>query len=206
MQRMRDEIFPNGEKDIEDGTNELLRILDNKIDEDTAKNILLKCSSICYTTSLRDEFSFERLIAHLEPYALDYFDNEALNEFYAYLLSKNPRAYLFHASREFSKISNPSGTDEDEMEDGYGEFGHEITNPIPTASIIQSSFYLDRLRTIDDLEVTYEREGSKQVDNINAPVDIYRIYVNEKQIATLHICPYNKRTSTQAPNGFKLED
>lgn len=46
--------------------------------------------------------------------------------------------------RDFSKLqeiflaSNPSGTIEDEMPEGYGEFGIEITNPIPVSSIPDS--------------------------------------------------------------------
>ena len=204
MKKMEKEFFPNGEKDIEEGTNELLRILNHRIDEKTARSILLKSSSICYTTSLNDEFSIIRLKEHLAPYALHYFDNQALNDFYAHLLSKNRRAYLFNAAKEFSKISNPDGTDKEEMPESYGEFGLEITNPIPTSSIPQNIFYLDRLRTIDNIAITYDRIGSTRAQNIQLPIDVYEIFVNGKHTTKLYICPYNKKTSTKAPKGFKL--
>ena len=198
------EVFPNDKEDIEDGANELLRILNHQIDKNTAKMIFIRSSCICYTTSLDDEFSIERLKQHLAPYALQYFDNQALSSFYTYLLSKNVRANYLDASKKFSQISNPNGTDQDEMPEGYGEFGLEITNPIPTSSIPQNRFYLNRLRTIDNLTVTYDRIGSMRAKNIQSLIDGYRIFVNGKQIATLYICPYNKKTSTKAPKGFKL--
>ena len=204
MQKMQKEIFPNGEKDIEDGSNQLLLILNHSIDKKTAANIFVKSSSICYTSSLNDEFSMERLKEHLASYALKYFDNQALRRFYDYLLSRNERAGLFSSMKEFSRISNPNGTDQDEMPEGYGEFGLEITNPIPTSSIPQSYLYLNRLRTINNLTVTYNRIGPMQAENIKSIIDGYSIFANGKQIATLYICPYNKKTSTKAPKGFKL--
>lgn len=83
---------------------------------------------------MRNEFSKERLKQHLKPYALDYFDDETLNGFYNYLLSKNKKANYFDkllkSSRDYSQSLNPTGTDMDEMPEGYGEFGLEITNPI----------------------------------------------------------------------------
>jgi len=204
MQEMDKKIFPNGRKDIEDGINELLRILNHRVDKKTAETILLKSSSICYTTSLNDEFSIERLRQHLARYALQYFDEQALRNFYNYLLSKNERAGLLSALKEFSQISNPNGTDQNEMPEGYGEFGLEITNPIPTSSIPQNRFYLDSLRTIDNSTITYDRIGSMKAENIQPLIDGYRIFANGKQIAILYICPYNKKTSTKAPKGFKL--
>jgi hypothetical protein len=97
-----------------------------------------------------------------------------------------------------------SGTEDNEMTEGYGEFGLEVTNPVPTNTVFGSNSYLGRLRTLDGVKVTYDRIGSMNAPNISQIIDGYRIFANGKQIATLYICPYNKRNSTKAPNGFKL--
>lgn len=208
LEKMHKEIFPNGKKDIDEGTKELLRILNYSIDEKTAQNIFVKSSSICYTTSMNGSFSKERLKQHLAPYALNYFNENAIGKFYDYILSKNERAKalnsLLEITREFSKTSNPTGTDKDEMPEGYGEFGLEITNPIPTSSIPDSYFYLNRLRRNKGQEITFERIGSMAAPNIKHTIDAYNISANGKKITTIYICPYNKKTSTKAPNGFKL--
>jgi hypothetical protein len=92
-----------------------------------------------------------------------------------------------------------SGTEDNEIPEGYGEFGLEVTNPVPTNTVFGSTSYLGRLRTLDGVKVTY-----MNAPNILQIIDGYRIFANGKQIATLYICPYNKRNSTKAPNGFKL--
>ena len=148
-------------------------------------------------------FSKERLKQHLLPYALHYFNDESLSNFYNYLLSKNVRASFLDSAREFAQ-SNPTGTDQDEMPEGYGEFGLEITNPIPTASIPDSYFYLDRLRTLSGEKITYDRIGGMKAPNIKHTVDGYSISANGKQIAIIYICAYNKKTSSKAPKSFKL--
>jgi hypothetical protein len=205
--KMQSEMFPNGETDIRTGTKELLRILNYNyaVDENTARTIFMRSSSICYTTSMKGQFSKERLKQHLAPYALKYFNENSLNEFYDYLLSKNEKAALTDMLRMFSQQTNSEGTDQDEMPEGYGEFGLEITNPIPAASIPDSYYYLDNLKTVSGGKITYDRIGSMQAPNINATIDGYRIFSNGSQIATIYICPYNKKTSAKAPKGFKLK-
>ena len=204
LEKIYKEIFPNGKKDIDEGTKELLRILNYKIDEKTAQNIFIKSYSICYLTTMNGSFSKEQLKQHLAPYALDYFNENTLSEFYDYLISKNDKASLIEIAREFSKSSNPNGTDNDVMPEGYGEFGLEITNPIPTSSIPDSYFYLNRLRTSNGSKITYKRKGSMRAPNITHPIDAYTIFVNGQELTTIYICPYNKKTSTKAPKGFIL--
>jgi hypothetical protein len=41
-----------------------------------------------------------------------------------------------------------SGTNQDQLENGYGEFGHGLTNPIPTHAVL-GSIAFSRLRTMD---------------------------------------------------------
>jgi hypothetical protein len=204
LEKMNKEIFPNGQLDIDKGTKKLLQILNDNIDKNTAQNIFVKSSSICYITSMNGTFSKERLKQHLAPYALDYFNDDTLSEFYDFIISKNERASLIEITREFSKSSNPKGTDKDVMPEGYGEFGLEITNPIPTSSIPDSYFYLNSLRTQNGSEITFNRIGSMGAPNISQTIDAYTISANGQELATIYICPYNKKTSTKAPKGFML--
>ena len=204
LKKMNKEIFPNGQLDIDKGTKKLLQILNDNIDKNTAQNIFVKSSSICYITSMKGTFSKERLKQHLAPYALDYFNDDTLSEFYDFIISKNETASLIEIKREFSKSSNPKGTDKDVMPEGYGEFGLEITNPIPTSSIPDSYFYLNSLRTQNGSEITFNRIGSMGAPNISQTIDAYTISANEQELATIYICPYNKKTSTKAPKGFML--
>ena len=92
----------------------------------------------------------------------------------------------------------------DIMADGYGEFGLEPTNPIPTSSIPHSYFYLDRLRTKNGSKITYDRMGSVSSANIGNLIDEYSISLDGKELTSIYICPYNEVTSTKAPKGFKL--
>lgn len=209
VNKINKEIFPNGKEDIKQGTNKLLQILNNSIDKKTAEIVFIKSAAICYITSMKGTFSKERLKKHLAPYALQYFNNNTLDEFYNYLLSYNEKINSFNElvkiSREFSKSSNPTDISDDKMPEGYGEYGLELTNPIPTSSIPDSYFYLDRLKTKDGSKITFERIGSMNAPNIKHTIDAYKIFSEGKKIATIYICPYNSKTSSKAPKGFILD-
>jgi hypothetical protein len=99
---------------------------------------------------------------------------------------------------------NEGGTDEDTIPAGYGEFGHEATNPIPVNTVMGNMAYLRKLRTLDGEKVQYERIGSTGAPNIDRPIDAYQITNNGQVITTLYISPYNKKNSGRAPKGFKL--
>ncbi|MFZ1320014.1 MAG: hypothetical protein WAT71_00515 [Ignavibacteria bacterium] len=103
------------------------------------------------------------------------------------------------------KLMGEQGTDLDVMPEGFGEFGLEITNPIPTSTVFGSNAYLGSLLTTDGIKVGYERIGSMSVENIPNIIDGYRIFKNNEEICTLYLCPYNKKNSTKAPEGFELE-
>jgi hypothetical protein len=107
---------------------------------------------------------------------------------------------LFEALKEMNK----DGTDQDTMPEGFGEFGHDVTNPIPVNTVFGSTSYLGRLRTLDGTKVEYERTGSTRAKNIESIIDKYEIFEEGEKIATLYICPYNKKISERAPEGFRL--
>jgi hypothetical protein len=200
------ETYPNGEKDIVEGTNELLKILNYSIDAQTARTIFMRSTSICYTSILSSGFNKERLKQHLGGYALQYFNDKTISEFYDLLLLNNPKAALIEMANLFSNEMGNNGTDQDEMPEGYGEFGLEITNPIPTSSVLESYNYLNNLTTNSGEKITYQRIGSMSAPNIEAIIDGYNIFSKDCEIATIYICPYNKKTSSKTPKNFNLKN
>lgn len=105
-----------------------------------------------------------------------------------------------------SKIKNNSqATTDSTISGGFGEFGLEKTNPIPTYGIPNNETYLFSLRTANGNVLRYRRNGSIEVDNINEPVDEYEIYNFEGDvIAYLYLSPYHWKTSAKAPIGFYI--
>jgi hypothetical protein len=57
---------------------------------------------------------------------------------------------------------------------------------------------------MNGVSVKYDRLGSTISPNIKGVIDIYKLSVNRQEIAKIHICPYNRKTSNKAPKGFKL--
>ena len=84
LEKMTNSFFPKGEKDIEAGTSELLFILENKINKETAKSIFLKSVSI---SRISQKFDKQRLKAHLAGYAIQHFNEQQIDKFYGYLVA-----------------------------------------------------------------------------------------------------------------------
>lgn len=84
MKKIADSLFPKGEQDINAGTNELLRILNNKISRDDAKSIFVKSYSL---SAISEKFDKERLKTHLSGYCLQHFTEKQIEEFHGYLAS-----------------------------------------------------------------------------------------------------------------------
>ena len=97
------------------------------------------------------------------------------------------------------------GVDADRLPQGRGAFGVCVTNPVPTASVIGSSGYLSRLR-LGGAPVTATRIGSTRAKEItDGMIDMYRIDQNGQSTGiTLFLCPYHRRNSGEAPQGFLL--
>ena len=93
-------------------------------------------------------------------------------------------------------------------------FGFEIDNPIAARSIKNCYDYLDRLKTFDNKQINYTRHGSVLSPRFkikangqeqNLAIDIYNIFTSDGQkISQLFICPYLRKTSSTAPEGFNL--
>ena len=209
------EIFPNGDRDINERTKSLMQILNNTIDVETAKSIVIKSSSICYLSNLKNEFDIERLRQHLAGYCLHYFNDKTLQDFYIYLvdtvLKPKELDWVSMMPKEISQIilaqikSNPQATVTDQIYGTTGEFGLEASNPVPVYGVPSNNVYLGRLRTLDGMPIKWERVGSMKQENIYEMIDNYNIFDSKgNKIANIYISPYHLRTSLKAPKGFKI--
>lgn len=84
IEQFQELLFPKGQIDVDAGTNELLRILNNKINRDEARSIFVKSYSL---SKISEKFDTERLKAHLSGYCLHYFTDKQVDDFHGYLVS-----------------------------------------------------------------------------------------------------------------------
>jgi hypothetical protein len=106
---------------------------------------------------------------------------------------------------QYQVESSKDGVDTDEIPKGYGPFGLCVTNPVPTQGILGSQKYLERLRTKAGQPIESNRRGSTQEKSVTSGnIDIYSITCNEADLGTIYICPYHKRNSQKAPEGFRI--
>jgi len=82
MASLNNSMLPKGEKDIEAGTKELLNILNNKVDYETAKTIFLRSIAI---SRLSQNFDEARLRSHLMGYSIQHFDEDQIRKLHQYL-------------------------------------------------------------------------------------------------------------------------
>ena len=82
FERMDASIFPKGDRDKNAATDELLRILNNKISKEEASQILTKA---IFISRISQNFNKERLRVHLSGYCLQHFTEKQVEEFYHYL-------------------------------------------------------------------------------------------------------------------------
>lgn len=101
-----------------------------------------------------------------------------------------------------------SGTDQDVIPWGIGEFGLAATNPIPVHKKYGVWAYTKRLRPLEgsDFILIDERPGSAHAPNIKHPIDAYVFSLNGKDLITLYFSIYHRKNSNKAPKGFKLGD
>ena len=119
-------------------------------------------------------------------------------------LEDNPTFKALQELHQLQQKLASSKTVDSKIPEGYGEFGLEVTNPIPINTVIAETSYLGKLRTEDGVKVEYRRYGSAHAPNINHPIDRYEIKANGEYICDIFLCPYYDITSDIAPKGFKL--
>lgn len=101
-----------------------------------------------------------------------------------------------------------SGTDQDVIPWGIGEFGLEVTNPIPVNGRSGRMSYMEKIRPLNTSDFAWEEElpGSVRAPNIKHPIDKYVILIEGEKFVPIYLSIYHKKTSDKAPKGFKLVD
>lgn len=114
-------------------------------------------------------------------------------------------AELLKALIQYQVESRKDGVDTDDIPKGYGPYGLCKTNPVPTRGILGSNEYLSRLRTKDGRSIESSRIGSMSAEDVTSgAIDMYSITSGGVSLATVYLCPYHKRNSGKAPEGFRL--
>ena len=114
-------------------------------------------------------------------------------------------AELLKALIQYQLDSSKDGVDTDDIPEGYGPYGLCKTNPIPTHGIFGSNEYLSQLRTKDGRTIESSRIGSTGAPDVTSgSIDMYRISSEGVDLGTVYLCPYHKRNSIKAPEGFVL--
>ena len=91
----------------------------------------------------------------------------------------------------------------DEMPNGVGEFGLEVSNPIPVHGIAMIKVYLGFLATPDYQRIRFERVCSIDDAKMPGPTDEYDIFDQSGKLLTkLYVNAYAQGTSERAPQGF----
>lgn len=116
-----------------------------------------------------------------------------------FILKKQPK------KENFFDILTKGGTTKNEIPGSIGEFGLEITNPIPIHTHFELEDYLYNLITINGEHISFNRIGSGTAPNIKNPIDVYEIFINNNFYKKLYLCPYHKKTSKKVPKGFKVK-
>jgi hypothetical protein len=82
LSQLLNTFFQKGETDINAGKDELIFILNSKIDRKEARNIFVKSVSMSRVAS---KFHKERLTNHFQGYCLQNFNGAQLDKFFNYL-------------------------------------------------------------------------------------------------------------------------
>ena len=101
--------------------------------------------------------------------------------------------------------SDEQGYDCDEIPFSVGEFGRDLTNPIPVRGVGGIGVYFRRLRISNGEKVVAKRVRAISVENQPGKTDEYDVFTEAGAfLAKLYLCAYHQRVSRKAPRGFKL--
>lgn len=196
-------FFPNGMEEQKTLTNQLMNKLGNRYDIELVTNNYIFVLTCLF---MDEDKSLDTVTEKV---------NQRLNN----KLSKNDIGIIYNHAVENNKQLSQTvgllnamqrlcerGTANDVMPQGYGEFGLEVTNPIPIHGVPENEVYLRKLRLSDGSKIAWKRIGSCGAPNIEDIIDNYEICDQYgTRICNLYLCPYNRKTSSKTPKGFIFE-
>lgn len=206
MQQINHNLFPGGVKQIEKETQLLQTLLHGRYSSEDVKNTFLYVSSIFL---LSTDKSQDGIVSRVLKRPQNRLDRPSIIVIYQFVAQKamvknggtNDSNLQYFLDFINGNINN--GCTENEIPNGYGEFGLTETNPVPVKGILANEAYLSQLRTLKGEELRWNRLGSTHAPNINSPIDIYHVTTkNGIDMGKIYISPYQNHTSTKAPKGF----
>ncbi|HTA30183.1 MAG TPA: hypothetical protein VK731_06845 [Candidatus Cybelea sp.] len=97
-----------------------------------------------------------------------------------------------------------NGIQLDVMPNGQGEFGLDITNPVPADGVPLSQLYLRFLLTPENERPQSKRVGSWETPQFAGPTDGYDLFNSKGTFLTrIYVNAYAGGTSEKAPKGFR---
>lgn len=207
MIQMMKDIFPDGANQMESELAELASILGVP-----ASKISGTFNYAC-SRAFMGNCDKETLVVGIARHK-DGLSDAQIEKFAKYIFAKLlkqraglPAGPLLDASLSAMGFTDDnSGYRYDEIPGGTGEFGICINNPVPVNGILANESYLKSLVTSAGLEISWNRVGSGGADNIDNPIDIYKITDSMgHECPTIYISPYHSSTSKKAPRGYKFK-
>lgn len=212
--------FPEGQKQIDSGIKKVRLLSNNKLSVKESSEIFLP-TLLLYKLDSKNK---DEIIEYIMKKSSGKLINREANLIFLFIVchntifedaspklqSKFAEVALNPAKTESSRKElhnkiEKTGCDSDTIPGGYGDFGYQITNPIPVNGIESNDIYLSRLRTSDNEQIKWRRTGPCVTNNIDNIIDKYKIYnINKEYLCDLYISPYHKKISEKAPKGFKL--
>jgi len=207
--KLFNEIFPGGKNEIAKDVSQLSETLNHNYSLSELEMQYVFAASYFHIASDKSKQNIKGYILNRDDNIFSDSDSEKLYDFLQKKFLKKTHGGGDHILEILSKgvFAGNTGYDLDEIPEGFGEFGLDVTNPIPVQGIISNEVYLEKLVTNDGSEIHWEREGSTKTDNIEKEIDIYKIFdAGGSFITRLFISPYHKRISNKIPKGFKLKN
>jgi len=208
-------VNPMGEVDVARDCQKIRELSHGKIPKESLRLFTMGCKVLALTAKDYDDDDFVRSYIARSGNLLS--ANEARN-IYVYFAGevshRNGFIQMMKAQGQpitqelLNQLSDfasarDNGTTEDQILGGHGDFGHALTNPIPTICVAGSKKYLAKLR-YQNKPVENKRVGSTTSDVTEGSVDIYDIFSDGRKVASIYICPYHRKNSKLAPKGFSL--
>lgn len=222
-----DKVFPEGKQQLEREVCQLEEILNKKYSRADVQKAYMYVSCMYYISEDKSQNSIVRSLLRSSNKNIQSEDANTLYTFVFMKVVKHETEMLkrqtrvsqqtinrlsdFLARQEQSQSDIQTRMDgidffsSDEFPDIDEDFGYSISSPIMANGILASHGYLNRLRTLDNQPIKWNRTGSINDKYFTKPVDIYQITnLSGKEICTLYLYMYVKIISERAPKGFKL--
>ena len=193
-------FFPEGREQQKYLTSQLCQKLGNRYNEDIVANNYIFVLTCLF---MDEDKSLNTITGKVKQRINNQLTDSDIRIIYNYAVDNNKQLSQTIGLLNAMEMMCKKGTAEDVMPEGYGEFGLDITNPVPIHGVPQNEVYLRKLCLLNGSKITWKRMGSCHAPNIEYIIDKYEIFDQSgNKVCYLYLCPYNRKTSNKVPKGF----